>query len=65
MIAIILTVVLVHSDGVQFVGAEKFETLKDCQIKQSYARQRLINELPAGQRFIVECSVVRTAGKDV
>lgn len=65
MIAVILTVILVGADGVTFIGAEKFETLKACQIKQSYARQRLTAELPAGQRFVVECSQVRTAGPSV
>jgi len=65
MITTLLVALLVHADGYDIIGVQPFKTMNECQAERTRTVSLASSKMPQGSRYVIECTLVKTAGPTV
>ena len=65
MITTLLVALLVHVDGYDVIGVQPYKTMAECQAERTRTVALASSKMPQGSRYVIECTLVKTAGPTV
>ena len=65
MITTLLVALLAHADGYDIIGVQPFKTMNECQAERTRTVSLASSKMPQGSRYVIECTLVKTAGPTV